>query len=176
VSRAVLLGFNLIERRQRRACHTLEQIAVRFRPGKDADAEQDAEQQVRQIARFLTPRHGTVFLNGGDGATEEGFDLAKTRRDFGAELAIMGRDFERRVDEQAATAGAVRQRPLDDLFEQGSNRILGREGTFQLLDARAHRAIDITIERLDDLRRFRPTTRCGFSIIIGRSTTANGRT
>ncbi len=77
---------------------------------------------------------------------EERFDLAQAIGDDGAELRIVGRDFERRIDEKAAAALPIADRARHDVLEEAPDRPLGRQRLLESLDAGAGRGIEIVLE------------------------------
>src|SRR4029077_16883850 len=88
----------LVEKSKRWPCNALEQGALRFRTGKDPNAEQDAEQQSRQIFGDAISRNLSFGLRRLDGSMEECLDLSEAVGDEGAQLPVVRCHFKRRVD------------------------------------------------------------------------------
>ena len=71
-----------VEQGESRPYHSLEQLALRLRPGQHAHTQGHAEQQSGEIGRVAIGRHGAIGLRCGCSAAEEGFDLAEKTGKF----------------------------------------------------------------------------------------------
>ncbi|HYZ40113.1 MAG TPA: TetR/AcrR family transcriptional regulator, partial [Stellaceae bacterium] len=75
-----------VEQGESRPHHSLQQLALRLRPGQHAHTQGNPEQQSGEIGRVAIGRHRAVGLRRGYGAAEEGFDLAARMGITGASL------------------------------------------------------------------------------------------
>jgi len=135
-----------VEQSERRLYDVLEEGAVRGRPRKNADPEQNTEQQASCIIRIDTARHRSVGLSGAYAPLEEGFNLSKLFSDYSAEFFLVGRHLERGVNEKTSLAFPIIDRVLDDLGEEVTDRLFG--GQRYLIPAQpiARRAIEVALE------------------------------
>ena len=112
----------LAEERQNPVGSAFQHFALRARARQDTDAEQHAQQQLGEFVRRTGVCDRTVFLPRLDTAATESLDEDHLLGDELLEFGIIGRQFQRRVDEHAAAALLVINRPLDDLVEEGPDR------------------------------------------------------
>ncbi len=91
-----------------------------------------------EIARHLAGASARL-----DVASEESADLVEVARDHLADLGIVRRHVERRIDQQAALAVAVGEGPLDDLGKKSPDGLFRPAVTLQPGDAFAHRAVGV---------------------------------
>ena len=105
--------------------------------GKNANAEQDAEQQSRHILGDEVGPNRAFSLRRFDRASEERLDFAQAFSDQRAQLTIVRSDFKCRVDQKAAASLAIVQRALNDFLDKLTMACFGgSEASSRLIRAR----------------------------------------
>jgi hypothetical protein len=87
-------------------------------PSAMANAKQDAQQEFSEFGWRLSGRDRAVLLPGRDAPPEEFLDEDHFLRDHIVDFGVIGRQFERGVDEHAPAALLIRDRSLDDLVKK----------------------------------------------------------
>ena len=85
------------------------------------------------------PRDGSVGLRRFGSIVEKGLNLSEAVCDEGAQLSVMRRHLEGRVDQKTAPSFSVIHRTLDDLFDEATNGLFWRQRVFKPLDQRPRR-------------------------------------
>ena len=93
------------------------------------------------------PRDGSFGLRRSDRSVEKRLDLGEAFGDKGAQLPVVRRHLEGRVNQEATPPFAVVHRTLDDLFDETADRLFRRQRAFKPLDKRPRRVIEIVLKR-----------------------------
>src|SRR5258708_22479833 len=135
-----------IEQSERRPHHALKERAVRSRASKNADAEKHAEQQACGVIRIDAAWRRSIGSRGENASFEKCFDLAKLFGDPSTKLALMRRDLERRIYEEASFTLSIIDRVVDYLGKEAADRLFGRQRWLKPAQPVARRAIEIPFQ------------------------------
>lgn len=78
-----------VKQGQRWPYHAFEQFTLRPRSGQDANAQENAQQQARQIVRRLRAGNGAAVLAGQHAAPEKGLDLYQDSSHGALEVGVV---------------------------------------------------------------------------------------
>ena len=87
-----------VEKRERGPSKACEQFSLRPRARQNPNADQNAEQQSREILRYAIGRYGSLRLRRFNRSAEKRLKIVNAVVNDGAEFLVVRRDFERRVD------------------------------------------------------------------------------
>jgi len=141
-------AFFFRSRNKQRECalyRSLEHGSLRTDTRQNPHAQQNAQQKPGQIIVRSRARDRAILLPGEDALAEKRLEEGQLLSDDPAKLRIVRSKLQRRIDQHAAAPLSIRDRALDDLFEEAVDRLLGR----QLSEPRhptAHALIEIMIE------------------------------
>jgi hypothetical protein len=138
-----------IEQSERRPHRALKQRAAWSRTRQNADAEKHPEQQACTIVCIDTARCRSIGLRCENAPFEKPLDFAKLFSNHGAKLALMWRDLERRIDEEASFALSIIDRVVNDLGKELTNRLFGGQRRLVFAQPTARRAVEISIQGAD---------------------------
>src|SRR5206468_8049783 len=91
-------------------------------------------------------RHLSRLAPGLDIAAEEGADLVEVASHHPPDLGVVWRDIEGRVHQQAAATIRVLQRAIDDLRQEGADRLLRLAPGLEAADALPHGAAGVALK------------------------------
>ena len=121
---------------------------MRVRPRHDANAEQYAQKQTRDVVGIDRLRNSPIVLAGGNATAEEAFDCGELCGDHRAAARIVGGDLKRRIDEETALPLPIFDGMVDDFGEKMLQRLSRRERRLKTMQPVACRAVEIALQRL----------------------------